>query len=279
MKNKLFYAVFSVLLILISSCGNMNNHKVAKGNVVYGGSFRINETENYQTLFPGAITDVGSADIANQIYEGLVKFNSKDLSIIPSLAKKWDMDEKGTTYTFYLKKGVMFHDNECFPNRKGRELKASDVKFSFELLCTDLKDNSNFSGTFKDCVIGANKFFEKSKGKPNGDIEGLKILNDSTVSISLISPSSSFIFMLASPAASIIAKEAFDKYGVKMKIGTGPFMFNEKSGKDKVVLLRNNNYHKTDSLGNQLPYLDSVIFSFLSTKKEELDNFTNGDYP
>jgi peptide/nickel transport system substrate-binding protein len=275
-----FLFLFSAA-VLFNSCSNSTNNdgenRVAKGDKVYGGTLRINETEQFQTLYPAGITDIGSAHLANQIYEGLVKFNAKDLSVIPSLAEKWDIDAAGTTYTFHLKKGVMFQDNDCFPDGKGREVKSSDVRYSFELLCTDSKDNSNFAATFKDRVVGANKFFDASKGKPNGSIEGIKTPDDYTVSITLTSPSTSFLFALASPAASVIAKEAYEKYGTDMKVGTGPFVFVENGAADKVLLKRNNNYHGKDSLGNQLPFLDSVVVSFLPTKKQELDNFQNGN--
>ena len=278
--KKSFLVILSVA-VLFSSCSNSTSEggsdRVAKGDKVYGGTLRINETEQFQTLYPAGITDIGSAHIANQIYEGLVKFNPKDLSIIPSLAEKWDVDAAGTTYTFHLKKGVMFQDNECFPDGKGREVKSSDFKYAFELLCTDNKDNSNFAATFKDRVVGANKFFEASKGKPNGTIDGIKTPDDYTISITLTSPSSSFLFALASPVTSVIAKEAYEKYGADMKVGTGPFMFVENGATDKALLKRNNNYHGTDSLGNQLPFLDSVVISFLPTKKQELDNFQNGN--
>lgn len=279
MKKSLFFILS--LAVFYTSCSNPGSEsgstKVAKGDKVYGGSLRINETENYQTLYPFAITDIGSAHIANQIYEGLVKFNTKDLSIKASLAEKWDLDPSGTTYTFHLKKGVKFQDNECFPEGKGREVRAGDFKYSFELLCTDSKDNSNFAATFKDRVLGANKFFEASKGKPNGEIEGVKVVDDYTLKITLVKPSSSFLYVLASPAATVIPKEAVEKYGIESKVGTGPFVFVENAGNDKVILKRNENYHGIDSLGNQLPYLDSIIITFLSTKKQELDNFQNGD--
>jgi peptide/nickel transport system substrate-binding protein len=279
MKKSLIFILS--LAVFYSSCSNSDNgsgsDRVAKGDKVYGGTLRINETEQYQTLYPYSITDIGSAHIANQIYEGLVKFNTKDLSIIPSLADKWEVDAAGTTYTFHLKKGVLFQDNECFPEGKGREVKASDFKYSFELLCTDSKDNSNFAFTFKDRVVGANKFFEASKGKPNGEIEGVKVVDDYTLKISLLKPSSSFLYILASPAVTVIPKEAVEKYGIDTKVGTGPFIFVDNGGNDKVILKRNNNYHCMDSLGNQLPFLDSIIISFLPTKKQELDNFQNGD--
>ena len=276
MKKHLFYSLPIILFLFVCSC-NSDKGKNAKGNKVYGGTLRINETDQYQTLYPIAITDVGSADIATQIYEGLVKFNPKDLSIVPSIAEKWEIDAAGTTYTFHLRKGVKFHDNPCFADGKGREVIASDFIYSFELLCTDTKDNSNFSGTFQNRVVGANEFFAASKGKPAGTIKGINIIDDNTLTIQLVSPSNSFLFALASPATFVIAKEAFQKYGVDSKVGTGPFIFDEKAPKDRVILKRNENYYRLDSFGNQLPYLDSIVFSFLPTKKKELDYFQNGE--
>ncbi len=279
MKKSLSIVVVA-LAVFYSSCSNSTSSdspKEAKGGKVYGGTLRINETDQYQTLFPTAITDIASAHLAAQVYEGLVKFNAKDLTIIPSVAEKWEVDEAGTTYTFHLKKGVMFQDDECFEGGKGREVKAADFKYSFELLCTDSKDNSNFSATFQDRVVGANDFFAASKGKPTGNLAGVKVIDDYTLSLSLTAPSASFVYALASPAASVVAKEAVEKYGADAKVGTGPFAFVQNTGNDKVILKRNNNYHGTDSLGNQLPFLDSIVISFLPTKKQELDKFENGD--
>jgi oligopeptide transport system substrate-binding protein len=278
MKKSLFFILS--LAVFYTSCSDSNKRtetKVAKGNKVYGGTLRLNETEKLQTLFPSSIVDVISSHVANQIYEGLVKFNPKDLTVMPCLSEKWEMNTAGTTYTFHLRKGVLFHDNACFPEGKGRELKAADVIYSFKLLCTDSKENVSFSATFKDRVVGANKFFAESKSSPNADIEGIKAVDDYTVSITLLSPSASFLYTLAMPTCAIIAKEAVEKYGSEMKVGTGPFVFVENESSENVVLKRNDNYYGTDSLGNQLPFLDSVIISFLPTKKLELENFQNGN--
>ncbi|MFH1321928.1 MAG: ABC transporter substrate-binding protein [Bacteroidota bacterium] len=259
----------------------------AKGDREYGGVFRTNEREAFQTLFPYGMIDAVSHRIASQIYEGLVKLNTKDLSIKPSLAESWEIDETGTIYTFHLKKGVFFHDDSCFPNGKGREVNAHDFKYSFELLCTqNINDsivNLRFTLTFKDKVLGANKYYEASKnGKPGFDLEGLKVVDNYTFQIILQQPSTSFIYILAYPAASVIAEEALNKYGDMLIIGTGAFIFgdileipDEVTGEpvEMLILKRNEKYHGYDTLGNQLPYLDSIIISFYSSQKRELALF------
>ena len=46
------------------------------------------------------------------LYEGLVKY--VDGEIKPVLAEDWKLSEDGTQLTFYLRKGVTFHDGEPF---------------------------------------------------------------------------------------------------------------------------------------------------------------------
>src|SRR3972149_8428921 len=139
---------------------------------------RINETDPYITLFPHNISDAISNNIACQIYEGLVRFDIKNITrVLPDIAEKWEMSPDGTVYTFKLKKGVMFHDDACFPEGKGREVTASDFKYSFEQLCTASRENQLFE--FKNIVKGAKEYYEASKkGKPDFEIDGVKVLDD-----------------------------------------------------------------------------------------------------
>lgn len=273
------------LLLLLTACdtdqqtGKTSAEKItAAGPRVYGGTFRFNMTEPYQTLFPHSITDVMSSHIATHIYEGLVKFNPRDLSIKPCLAEKWEIDSSGTIYTFYLKKGVIFHDDICFKNNKGREVKAQDFKYSFELLCTSSWDNLLFQQTFKDKVVGANDYYHATvEGEEDIDLEGVKVIDDYTLQITLEKPSYSFMYILAHPATSVIAQEAFRRYGIDSRIGTGPFIFTQETDTPwKLYLAKNKNYHRYDTLGNRLPFLDSVIVSFISTQKAELAAFQDG---
>lgn len=276
-KVSLFLLLIPVLFI--ASCGGKagdNNAKMeAKGGRVYGGALKLNFNERIQFLYPYTITDQLSEHIASQVFEGLVKFDPRNLEIKPNIAEKWEVDETGTVYKFFIKKGVFFQDDACFPEGKGREIKAQDVKYSFELLCNIIPDNYNFSSTFKDRIVGANKYYEASKkGKPAFDVEGIKVVNDNLLQITLESPNTSFLSILASPLTSIVAKEGVEKYGKNLKFGSGPFCIADNADKsDKLILVKNNNYHGTDSLGNRLPFLDSIVISFVSTKQGELEEF------
>ncbi len=283
---------YSLLLIVLLvsiyyGCGDKKSQeRIAVGNVNYGGKFRFNESEPYSTLYPQKITDIISSHIASQIYEGLLKFDPKTLAIRPSIAEKWEIDQTGKIYTFHLKKSVYFHDDACFENAKGREVKAQDFKYSFTLLCTQNPGvNNNFGTTFKDKIVGANEYYNASpETRANMEVTGIKVIDDYTLQLELIQSSSSFIYTLARTSTSVVPKEGVDAYGVKLKIGTGPFYFAkayeaDTTGKiiSPLILVRNEKYHAKDSLGNQLPYLDTLEVHFMNSKIEELSAFKKAE--
>ncbi|MFY8186269.1 MAG: peptide ABC transporter substrate-binding protein [Bacteroidia bacterium] len=274
-KNIILSAIVGSLLLITSCSGGKQGDSeklVAKGGKVYGGCLKVSESDTHQTLNPSSITDATSGFIATQIHDCLVKLNMSTLKVEPSIAEKWEIDPSGTKYTFSIKKGVMFQDDECYSDGKGREVKASDFKYSFEILCKKSDYNKDFSATFKDRVVGANEFYD---GK--GELSGIKVIDDYTLEVVLTKPSTVFLQILAEPSCAVISNEAFEKYGTSIKTGAGPFIFDSaNSGKEKIVLKRNNNYHGQDNLGNKLPFLDSIVVNIVPTKEQELSMFKEG---
>ncbi len=246
----------------------------AKGSKIkYGGCLHLAESEKNASLFPAEVIDATSTKIVSQIHSGLVRFDGNDLSVLPAIAKDWEISESQLEYTFDLRQNVFFHDDKCFKDGKGRKVTAQDVKYSFELL-SQPEFSLNFNALFKDKLKGATEFYE---GKAN-NISGLKIINDSTIKITLTAPNNSFIYGLAHVSTSVIAKEAFESYGKAMKVGTGAFVYNEPVNEQKDIYLTfNPNFYLMDEEGNQLPYLDSVHFHFESSKIKELELFRKGN--
>lgn len=271
------------LLLLLWSCstgnegstGSMREGTEAQGGRVYGGVLRLNETEPLQTLYPPSITDFVSNHIAAQIYETLIRMDTRDLSLKPALAEKWAFDQSGKIITFNLRKGVHFHDDDVFTGGRGREVTAKDVIFSLTQLCTYSPDNLVFPTTLQGRIKGATEHYEASrKGEPAGPVEGLKILDDYTFEMHLETTNPSILHILTQPSTAIVAPELVAHYGTRLTKGAGPFVFSDEDG--RVVLVRNNNYYGRDSLGNSLPFLDSIVFTFISEKKAELNAFMEG---
>ncbi len=286
--KKLFipFAVATLTLGLAScsSCSDKTaqNHEgsEAKGGIFLGGVMRLNEVETFKSLNPISINDINSMHVGTQIFEGLVKFEQKDLAIIPAIASRWESNENQTVWTFHIRQGVKFHNDACFADGKGRAVTANDVKVCFEKLCSADPNNAQFGITFKDHVIGANEANEASKAGKTLPVKGLKVVNDSTLEISLNEPFASFLNVLAMPGCWIYPKEATDKYAQDFRIhpvGTGPFYLETIKEGEVVILKKNADYYGVDSFGNKLPYLDGVKYTFINEKKAEILEFKSGN--
>ena len=77
-----FFAIASLLLI---ACGGEKNPSGQTGDndTLYGEVLDIALNQEISDLDPLLLIDGYSVQVSNQIFEGLVKFNSKDLSIEP----------------------------------------------------------------------------------------------------------------------------------------------------------------------------------------------------
>ncbi|MCS6935188.1 MAG: ABC transporter substrate-binding protein [Chitinophagales bacterium] len=276
-------------MFLLSCSGGKNKKegdtgsRPAKGNVKYGGIFRYNESEFLKSIYPLSVTEVTGHRVAAQIYEGLVRFNPKDLTVEPCLATSWDVNNNATVYTFKLRQGVRFHDDPCFEGGKGRAVTAADFVYVFNMVCTPDPKNHGFT-FFRDVIAGAEELYLARQRKENEQNIlqkfGVKALNDTVLQITLRQPTTDLLQRLALPFASVFPKEAVDKYGSDIlyhAVGTGPFMLKALKQDDAVILTRNPHYWDVDEYGNQLPYLDGIKVSFMKEEKNEMLAFIRGD--
>jgi oligopeptide transport system substrate-binding protein len=258
---------------------NQQNLISLNGNVFSGGTFRVNEIRYYRSLFPLSVTESTSHRVLQPAYEGLVKLNASDLSIAPALAERWERNADATQWTFYLRRGVKFHNNSCFSNSAGREFNAHDVKYCFDKLCTPSELNKQFEITFKNRVEGAIEHFSATaNGQLSDGVAGIKVLDNYKIQINLLHPFAGFLNILITPGCFIYPREAFEKYGSELKnkcVGTGPFMLDTLIENKLVCFKKNPNYWKKDEFGNQLPYIDKLLFSFITDKDKEMQAFRN----
>ena len=144
MKKVLFGFVIVSVGLLIACGGNENNGKEGEndGQNTTAQNDRCLDfaiTEKYGSLDPIRVTDVASFHITSQIFEPLLRFDEKNLSLKPLLATAWEVADDNITHTFSLKKGIRFHDNDCFEGGEGRELKAKDVVYTFQRIFSSIE--------------------------------------------------------------------------------------------------------------------------------------------
>ena len=282
MKSFKIFILSSIFIGFLASCGGSEEATEEEGDPsilekVEGGKFsggilRVNSIEDYTSLFPVAVNDVYSTHIIGNTYEGLFRFDQKTLETKPALAESFDIDNSKTVYTFQIREGVMFHDDECFSEGKGREMDANDVKYCLDYVCSNHEFNK-WSSLFRDVILGVDDYQNGS----SKSVEGIKVLDKYTIEIKIEDPLSSLPDMLALMSTAIYPKEAIDHYGYdglnNHMVGTGPFIATSIENGNKVEFKKNKNYWRTDEFGNQLPFLNRVEVSFIKDKKAELDAF------
>lgn len=284
MKSFTSKVVLIVFFAAAASCGhegdNSHNQHDGQGGIHMGGVLRVNEMDNIRTLFPLSINEMTSYHIASQVYEGLVKYNQADLSIMPAIARSWEISPDRLEYTFHLRSNAKFHNDPCFKDSIGRFVTASDVKYCFENLCSKNVHNSQYDVTFKDRVEGANDFFAESKSGKVRTFKGITVIDDSTIQIRLVQPDENFLNILTMTGCYIYPREAVMKYGNDMRlkcVGTGPFYIETIKEGEAIVMKKNPDYWGVDKNGNRLPYLDGIKWSFISDKQTEVLEFRRGN--
>ncbi len=222
-----------------------------------GGTYRIPVTADITSLDPIS-GQLHSWTIGSQIFEGLLTYSRDESNIIPLLAESYEIN--GPTLTFHLRQGVRFHDDACFPDGKGRELTAEDVKYSFERRWKNLIDRR--TARFEP-FLGYEEFIA---GK-SPHVEGFRVADKYTFEIQLTNPYPGlFRDEIAYIGFFIIPREAVEYYGEDFKlhpVGTGPFRFSEFEPNEKLVLVKNENYWGFEQ-GVRLPYLDAVEYHLYS---------------
>lgn len=266
---------FVALLAILCGCGNASIQNRSAGDP-HGGVFNFNETQGLRSIFPLSITRVAEQRVASQVYEGLVRFNTKDLSVEPCLARSWEVDPSGTLYTFHLRDGIRFHDDPVFPDGEGRELTARDVVHCFTSVCEKGTGDLAY-WLFQDKVAGADAYH--TSGEAGGTVSGITALDDHTVRITLARPCPNFLQSIAGPGCWIWPEELVAHYGgdlFRHAIGTGPFQLKAARPEEVIVLERNPHYWGRDADGAALPYLDAVRITLVPDKEKEVSEFLQG---
>lgn len=274
---KLFTTIAA--LLVLCSISPIEEHKAS--DPVYGGTINVALNKSLVNPHPPRAYAVQDIRVTNQVFEGLLRFDPYDLKPSPAIAHSWQLSADRLTYTFNLRTNVKFHDDKCFKNGIGRFVTATDIKYCFEQICTESRENL-VDWIFTDDVVGAKEYLEATEYGDDSvkEVKGIKVVNDSVLIIQLSKPNYNFTHRLALPTAGIYPKEAVELYGKGIKyhlIGTGPFKQAEHQQGVEITLVKNEDYWDTDMNLNPLPYLDGVNFYRHKTPEKMVESFKAGD--
>jgi len=194
-------------------------------------------------LDPCLNTAFSSTRVIRQMYSRLLD-TDKNLDFVPDLATRWEQGP-GNTYTFYLRRGVKFHN--------GRELVASDVVYSYERM--------------KDPNLGsvARAYFTK--------VDKIEAVDNYTVKFTLSSPDAVFLMYTTSTYAAIVPREVVEANGNLNNVvcGTGPFRFKEYIPGNRVVLEKNPDYFIPGE-----PRLNTLTYAIMPDESARLNALRTG---
>jgi peptide/nickel transport system substrate-binding protein len=222
--NKTTVVALSILGVLVGPplvphAGPKNDGRPDGGTLGYG------EYGRPSTLDPITSNEMVSLRIAELVFNGLVGIDEKQ-EIVPELAERWEVSPDGRTYTFSLRKDVMWHPKE---GEESKPFTADDVVFTYNIMMhpktiTPLKVRYEF-------------------------IEKVEKLNDYGVQ-----------FTLKRPILNALAKFSFKvipRHGpsnplyltredpfVQHPIGTGPYVLKTITTDREIVLTANEGYFK-----------------------------------
>lgn len=198
------------------------------------------------TLDPAVTAEAGSIEFILQIFGGLVRLDD-NMTPVADIAERWDISADGKTYTFHLRQNAVFHN--------GRAVKAQDFKYSWERAASP-QTGSTTAATYLGDIVGVR---EMQAGQAR-ELSGVRVVNESTLEVTITAPRSYFLFKLTYPVAFVVDGENVRGGGEwwRKPNGTGPFSLKEWVESSQLVLQRNSRYYGSPA------NVGSVVFHMLA---------------
>lgn len=233
---------------------------------VYTDSLVMVQPQGPKTFNPLIMEDGYSKDAVMFVLSGLADYDPTNQSFKAGLAKSWTISADNLTYQFNLRKGIKWSD--------GKDFTADDVVFTFDLIF----DERYPSRTKSDLTID---------GKPIG----YRKIDDYTVEFSTTKPYAPFINDVAT--VSILPKHKLYEASVNGSfqkqwtvetaintpgeiVGTGPYCIREFLPAERIIYKPNLHYWKADINRRRLPYIDALVYKFVSDNNSQLALFATG---
>jgi peptide/nickel transport system substrate-binding protein len=232
-------------------------------------------------------------------YQNLVRWNTEWTEVIPDVAESFDVNDEGTVFTFHLRKGMKWSDGQPFT--------ADDILF----VINDIYKNTDLypavptwltsGGTPVDAEKLDDETVQFTFAKPSGlFMQNLATPNGSAI---VAQPK----HYLSQFHKSYVDAAALDKLVADAGVDGWASLFNQKGGSvagkpntlwnnadlptvnpwmvksalgpdaTQVELTRNPYFYAVDSEGNQLPYIDDVVYDVGSDVQTLVLKALNGD--
>jgi peptide/nickel transport system substrate-binding protein len=233
-------AFLSLLGVLpLAACGRPESVRESgadDGGPAYGDTLVQASIGDISGLIPNLTSDSASHEIGGHIYSNLVR-TDKELRPEGEVAERWDISKDEMTITFYLRKGVKWHDGEA--------VTAEDVDFTYRYMI-DPKTPTAYAEPFR-------------------QVRHAEVVDPYTYRVTYEKPYAPALLSWGLWRLPRHILEPAWKAGVDLRttrqnrfpVGSGPYRFGEWKTGEKVVLEANSEYFEGR------PYLKRVVYRII----------------
>lgn len=221
-----------------------------------------------QTIDPALNSAVDGAIMINHMFEGLMRWSNDgegNAVLSEGQAESYDVNEDGTVYTFHLRDDIKWSD--------GEPVTAQDFVYSWQRLVTPATAaDYNY---MIDMVVNANEIMA---GEADPSTLGIVALDESTVEVTLHTPTPYFLEICAFPAAFPVRQDMIEAGGdqwtfsIDTYIGNGPYKMTEWQHNSYIKAVPNENYYDVENLGPS-----SIKFALMDDDNAKLAAFNSGE--
>ncbi|MBN1402211.1 MAG: peptide ABC transporter substrate-binding protein [Anaerolineae bacterium] len=222
------------IVLLVAAMGYLAFTVTTVSAPDYGGTYVEGIAGNPHTINPVLCqTNPVDQDLVALVFDGLTSANERG-EIVPALAERWEISPDGTSYTFFLRQDVVWHDGAPFT--------AEDVMYTVGAM-----QHPDFQGV----PFLADMWRTVA----------VELIDTYTIRFSLREPLAPFLdyttigmlpaHILSGASVEAMAESKFNA----APIGTGPFVVDDVTAR-RIVLVANASYYRPR------PYLDRIEFIF-----------------
>ena len=255
-------AAASAVVMMLSGCGASNN---ASNNAASDGKMIITagDSEPQNPLVPGNTNETAGGVVIDLVFSRLVSFDDKG-NAKNEVAESITPNENATQYTIKLKSGWKFTDGT--PVTSESFTKA----WSYVANAKNAQKGSSFFSTIK----GFDALQKADSLKGDEQLEGLKVVDDSTFTVDMNQPDATFPIKVGYSASSPLP-ESFYKdtkaFGEK-PVSNGPYKVESWDHNKEIKLVKNDDYK-----GNRTPKNDGITFKIYTEDDAQYADVQSGN--
>lgn len=240
----------------------------------------VNLTSEPPELNSVLTTSTGSGNVLRHVVDGLTSLDAEDKPQ-PAVAEKWDVSTDKKTYTFHLRQGMKWSNDE--------PVTAHDFVYAWTQLFTP-EVGANYAGTWAGMIVGATENLngEELSAEVRAELDaqgyeglpmGFKAVDDYTLQVTLTNPYPYFLDVLAFYSFAPLNQKGveaigWDSYAKEYNtiLTNGAYKMVSWTHEAEIVLEKDPTYYKADSIN-----IDKITMVMISDAGTALNAFQTGE--